>query len=125
MKTQKRSLRRQLPRLSGLFILGAALSACQEPPKLRPAPDVPVVGGYQTVDISNADLASVRALAIAELQRLHPTDEPFELKTAESQVVAGTNFRLHLTGRSKNYEVVVFRDLQGQRSISSVLIDGH
>ena len=125
MTNDSRNLSKQMETFVGLVVVLILLSACQELPKQQQQPLNPMVGGYQSVETSNPDLGPAKALAIADLQRHHPADQPFVVETTETQIVAGINYRLRLVGRSNNYELVVYRDLQGQLSISSRLIVGH
>ena len=87
------------------------------------ADDAPLVGGYSK---ANADDAQVIAAAEFAVEEESKKGTKFNLKSitaAESQVVAGTNYKLRIlvddNGTEKTVEVVVYEDLQQTRTLTS------
>jgi hypothetical protein len=88
-----------------------------------PPPPV-IVGGYTDAgpaNTANADETAARNLAVAELYRKFPTRALVEKVTVQTQVVAGLNYRFHITmSGGAAYDVVVYRDLQNHMTITGV-----
>jgi len=83
-------------------------------------------GGYSPVDTTREDVMKVANYAVEVLNSASNSLESLALEKilkAETQVVAGTNFRLMLaldrTGKHEFREVVVFRSLSGELSLRS------
>lgn len=134
--------------IAGIVAVGAAglgavvLSACSSTPP-EPAPPPParldtatqivpsasqpapaaqrpvIVGGYAPADANDAQVKAAEKLAVDEIYRREPQRSIVETVTRESQVVAGMNYRftIKMTGANR-YEVVVFRPLQGEMSVT-------
>lgn len=91
-----------------------------------PAVSPPVVGGYTAADTASAPIQSAAAEAVKLLQtRTKDRSLTLEkIRSAQTQVVAGTNYRLELdvkTGRAtKAVTVVLYKDLQGGAQLTSV-----
>ena len=96
-----------------------ALVACATPPPAEP-PHGPVVGGYGQSNPEDEGVKAAQRLAVDEVYRRNPTRALVEKATAETQVVAGLNYRftIAMTGGA-TYRIVVFRDLQGAMSVTS------
>jgi cystatin-C len=88
------------------------------------------VGGYKKIARSDAGAASAAAFAIrAQAEKTKATIELVSVENAESQVVAGTNYRLCLKVTTSGEEneadvtitvkVVVYRNLKAQYSLTS------
>jgi hypothetical protein len=101
--------------------------AADSQPDNQPENEKPpvVVGGYSAADVKNADVQAAASKAIPLLQEKYG-DKSISLKSikaAESQVVAGTNYRmtLELTTKSgaKEVKVVVYRDLKDNYTLTS------
>jgi Cystatin domain len=80
----------------------------------------PIVGGYSAMSISAADTISI-AKAAVKLKNALPDSKKVKLLAitkAESQVVAGQNFKLCLSvkqnSRNMHVQTVVYRDLSGE-----------
>lgn len=89
----------------------------------------PIVGGY--ADASNSDpevVAAARFAIKTERQKLHTRITLLSIKHAEVQVVAGLNYRLCLRvkikGRTRNVNVVVYKNLKQKYSLTSWSADG-
>lgn len=89
----------------------------------------PIVGGY--ADASNSDpevMAAARFAIKTERQKLHARIALLSIKHAEVQVVAGLNYRLCLRvkikGRTRNVNVVVYKNLKQKYSLTSWSADG-
>jgi hypothetical protein len=90
------------------------------------APASPVVGGYTAADPASASVQSAAAEAVKLLQ-LRTKDRTLALgkvRGAQTQVVAGTNYRLELDvrtgGATKPVTVVLYKNLQGGAELTSV-----
>lgn len=90
------------------------------------APAGPVVGGYTAADPASASIQSAAAEAVKLLQ-IRTKDRTLALEKvrgAQTQVVAGTNYRLELDvrtgGATKPVTVVLYRNLQGGAELTSV-----
>lgn len=111
-------------RFAVLFVtVGAALGACTTAPASEaPAPTPPpmIVGGYSPADLSDAGVKAARALAEKEIYTRHPTRALVDKVSAETQIVAGRNYRftIVMTGGAA-YRVVVFQPLQGEMTVSA------
>jgi cystatin-C len=73
------------------------------------------VGGYATTPVTNQEVADAAAFAIKAQEKAGTNTvklELVEIRGAESQVVAGVNYRLHLKvkqdGRERTAEAVVW-----------------
>jgi len=86
----------------------------------------PAVGAYTPQDASSSEIREETAQAIALLQadRKDPSIGLVAIRSASTQVVAGTNYKLDLdvkTGKgAKHITVVVYKDLSGTRRLSDV-----
>lgn len=111
-------------RLAILLVSVAALGACTTTPANdAPAPPSPppmIVGGYSAADLSDANVKAAQALAEKEIYTRHPTRAQVEKVSAETQVVAGRNYRftIAMTGGA-SYRVTVFQPLQGDMTVSA------
>ena len=116
-------------RLAMLFVsVGAALGACttsplpEAPPpetaQTTPAPMV--VGGYGSSNPADEGVKAAQAIAVNELYTRNPPRALVDKVSAETQVVAGLNYRftIVMTGGAA-YRVIVFRNLQGGMSVTS------
>ncbi len=79
-----------------------------------------IVGGYSGISISDTDTISI-AKAAVKMKNALPDSKKVKLLTvtkAESQVVAGQNFKLCLSvkqaSRKMRVQAVVYRDLSGK-----------
>ena len=89
----------------------------------------PIAGGY--ADTSNSDpevVAAARFAIKTERQKLHARITLLSIKHAEVQVVAGLNYRLCLRvkikGKTRNVNVVVYKNLKQKYSLTSWSADG-
>lgn len=88
---------------------GCTFAACPTDPAVSP-----VVGGYMTRAVTDADVVSAAKFAASKLG----TATVKTILKAESQVVAGTNYRLSLLlSDGKAYPVTVFRGLDGSMQL--------
>lgn len=85
-----------------------------------------IVGGYESRPVDHADVqeAAVKAVELLQSRQGDPGLRLIQIKSAESQVVAGLNFRLELELQTqsgvKTAKVVVYRDLQNHFQLTSV-----
>ena len=82
-----------------------------------------IVGGYQTTDITpKINKIAKFAIKAQNKQALTPL-QLVSIDSAATQVVAGTNYKLSLTVKNdqtlSQAEVVVYRDLDGHKQLSS------
>ena len=82
-----------------------------------------VVGGYTKAPVESADVIAAAKFAIAEESKKGSVLALGSIDSAESQVVAGMNFRLRLTvndaGTMKTAEAIVYQDLKQTLSLTS------
>lgn len=105
----------------------AAPATTTAPPQITPPVGAPVVvGGYTAADPADAKIQAEAAEAVTLLQQ-KTRDRTLALdkvRSAATQVVAGINYRLELdvrtSGAVKPVTVVMYKDLQGGRSLTSV-----
>lgn len=103
---------------SALFAF-AALSACTTPMAEQPAPSLAIVGGYGAADLADEGVKAAQALAVNEIYTRNPTRALVDKVSAETQVVAGLNYRFNITMTGgATYRVIVFRNLQGGMSVT-------
>ncbi|MFT3723480.1 MAG: hypothetical protein QM773_07815 [Hyphomonadaceae bacterium] len=96
-----------------------ALAACATPPPAEP-PAGPIVGGYGVSNPEDESVKAAQKLAVDEIYKRNPTRALVEKVTAETQVVAGLNYRFTIAmSGGATYRVVVFRDLLGAMSVTS------
>jgi hypothetical protein len=90
----------------------------------------PIVGGYKEVATDNSEVQAAAEFAVkAQGDKQETTIKLVSVEHAESQVVAGTNYRLCLkvevedkennTDATEEVQVVVFRSLQKAYSLTS------
>lgn len=104
--------------------LALAVSACvtSPPPETAtPAGPRPVMtGGYGGADLNDAGVKAAQAIAVNEIYTRQPTRALVDNVTAETQVVAGLNYRFNITmSGGATYRIVIYRTLQGEMSVSS------
>lgn len=105
--------------LIALCTLGLTLSACGGNNTAEPKPDTTpqpmIAGGYSNAPTTDAEVQAAAQFAAKTLG-----SELVNVLKVERQVVAGMNYRMHLALKNgAEYEVVVYRDLQQQMSLSS------
>ena len=116
-------------RLAMLFVsVGAALGACTTsplpeapPPEAAQATPPPmIVGGYGASNLADEGVFFFNDTATTEIYTRNPTRALVDKVSAETQVVAGLNYRftIVMTGGAA-YRVIVFRNLQGGMSVTS------
>lgn len=115
------------------FLVCSAVASAQEPtpsPAATPLPPVAKVGAYKRIAASNRDVRAAYGFAVKS--QAEKEKKPFafvKVLKAESQVVAGTNYRICMLvregkGRSKSVTVVVYKDLNGAWSLTQWVPDG-
>lgn len=104
---------------SALFVF-ALLGACTTPPADH-SPHTPVmVGGYSAADLNDEGVKAAQALAVNEIYTRNPTRALVDKVSAETQVVAGLNYRFNIVmSGGAAYRVIVFRSLQGEMSVTA------
>jgi hypothetical protein len=112
-------------RIAALFLSACtalAFAACTTSPPAAPtAGPAPVMtGAYGAADLNNEDVKAAQAIAVNAIYTRNPTRALVEKVNAETQVVAGFNYRFNIvmTGGT-TYRIVVFRSLQGEMSVTS------
>lgn len=111
-------------RLAVLFVSVAALGACTTAPAhdvpASPSPPPMIVGGYSAADLSDANVKAAQSLAEKEIYARNPTRALVEKVSAETQVVAGRNYRFTIAmSGGASYRVTVFQPLQGDMKVSA------
>lgn len=103
-----------------LVSVSAALGACTTPAGEAPtAPHAPIVGGYSQANLSDEGVKAARAVAEKEIYTRNPTRALVDKVSAETQVVAGMNYRFTIVmSGGASYRVVVYRPLQGDMTVS-------
>lgn len=96
-----------------------ALAACATPPPAE-IPAGPIVGGYGQSNPEDESVKAAQKLAVDEIYKRNPTRALVEKVTAETQVVAGLNYRftIVMTGGA-TYSIVIYRDLQGAMTVTA------
>jgi hypothetical protein len=89
----------------------------------------PIAGGYADASNSDPEVGAAARFAVhAERQKLHARITLLSIKQAEVQVVAGLNYRLCLRvkikGKTRNVNVVVYKNLKQKYSLTSWSADG-
>jgi len=81
-----------------------------------------IVGGYSKADLTDAKVREAAALGLNGLQTIAIGQSNWEIVIAEVQVVAGLNYRFRARNAAsgKSAEIVVYRDLQDQLTLTSV-----
>jgi hypothetical protein len=87
------------------------------------ADDANLVGGYSKTTVDEARLIAAAEFAVAEESKKGTKFNLKSITAAETQVVAGTNYKLRILvddkGTEKTVEVVVYEDLQQTRTLTS------
>ncbi|RLS74847.1 MAG: hypothetical protein DWI00_08805 [Planctomycetota bacterium] len=85
--------------------------------------DSNLAGGYSKTTVDDAQVIAAAEFAVAEESKKGPKINLKSITTAETQVVAGTNYKLQIlvddNGTEKTVEVVVYEDLQQTRTLTS------
>jgi len=101
-----------------VFVALSALPASAQTPDLRPTPRPDIVGGWRNAKI---DEAVRQAAADVVLAIKRPHIRLATINSVETQVVAGTNYRLRLTlSDGSRWEALVWRHLNGTMEVTSV-----
>ena len=94
------------------------LKRISPPPAVTPPP-----GAYRPAYVGDATIRAAAAFAVAQQAATTPGISLSAVRSADSQVVAGTNYRLCLSvirnGRTEPAQAVVFRDLKTQMFLTS------
>jgi hypothetical protein len=95
-------------------------------PEVPEVPDQempPLVGGYSKAATTDPEVAEMAEFAVAESAKETPGLTLLSITSAETQVVAGMNYRLTLSvkdsDKTRTAEAVVYRDLQQKKSLTS------
>lgn len=89
---------------------------------LAPPPPAAVAGGYRQTAADSQEIFEIVRFMEAELYARDGSQALSVKKVlkAETQVVAGTNYRLKLLmSNNKTYEAVIYQDLQGAAELTS------
>ncbi len=96
------------------FLATVAVLACLTQAPLFAAPHDPIVGAYSQIDLTDPEVIGAAHFAVFSLNH-DGSDKTFQLEkilSAESQIVAGVNYRMTLALSSEEgpvkIEVVVF-----------------
>ena len=83
----------------------------------------PIVGGYATAEVNESTVIGAAEFAVAEHSKTGPMLKLLKITKAQTQVVAGINYKLELTveeaGESKLAEVIVYQDLTQTQALSA------
>lgn len=122
-------MKRGLWAVAALFVAGVAnaeppapTAAVGKPATTAVRPPPPVVGGYVSGATETAEVAKARAAALQALKIKQGENRDFkEAAAPDVQVVAGLNYRFHFAASDgARYDVVVYRDLSGAMSVTSI-----
>ena len=87
--------------------------------------DQTVVGGYSKAKVDDVKVTAAAEFAVTEESKKGTKISLKSISSAETQVVAGTNYKLVMVideaGAEKTVEVVVYEDLQQTMSVTSWL----
>jgi hypothetical protein len=87
------------------------------------ADDSNVVGGYSKTTVDDAQVIAAAEFAVAEESKKGTKFVLKSITAAETQVVAGTNYKLRIlvddNGTEKTVAIVVYEDLQQTRTLTS------
>jgi hypothetical protein len=87
------------------------------------ADDATLVGGYSKVNVDDAQVIAAADFAVEAESKKGTKFILKSITAAESQVVAGRNYKLRIlvddNGTEKTVEVVVYEDLQQTRTLTS------
>lgn len=82
-----------------------------------------VAGGYAKASVDDKKITATAEFAVTEESRKGTKINLKSISSAETQVVAGTNYKLVLVveieGTEKTVEAIVYEDLQQARTLSS------
>lgn len=82
-----------------------------------------LVGGYSKAAVDDAKVTAAAEFAVTEESKKGTKVSLKSISSAETQIVAGTNYKLVIVvdegGTEKNVEVVVYEDLQQSMSVTS------
>lgn len=124
-KDMRLRMKKKLP----LILLSVAISAVMGCVLGLQAQQPPIVGGYQEASRTDSEVVSAAKFAIRQEKRKKRSGlSLISIERAETQVVAGTNYRLclrvKLKGKIQSVTTVVYRNLQQKFSLSSWEEDG-
>jgi 2-keto-4-pentenoate hydratase/2-oxohepta-3-ene-1,7-dioic acid hydratase in catechol pathway len=83
-----------------------------------------IVGGFTKADLSDLNVKEAAAFALQGLRTRAASKNNWEIVAAETQVVAGLNYRFRAKeiGSNRSAEAVVYRNLEGRLSLTSIEI---
>ncbi|MFM9937449.1 MAG: cystatin domain-containing protein [Novosphingobium sp.] len=100
-------------------VLGMALSACAPAPAAPPVSAPVIVGGWDTADPASEAVQNAARYAVTLLPEGQGTLA--EVRSAQTQVVAGVNFRMVLRlANGTMWEATVWHKLDGSYALSGV-----
>jgi 2-keto-4-pentenoate hydratase/2-oxohepta-3-ene-1,7-dioic acid hydratase in catechol pathway len=81
-----------------------------------------IVGGFAKADLSDPNVKEAAAFALQGLRSRAAGKSSWEIVTAETQVVAGLNYRFRAKelGSNRSAEAVVYRNLEGPLFLTSI-----
>lgn len=89
----------------------------------QPSEEATTVGGYSAISSDSAEVKAAAEFAVAEESKKGTKIELKSITSAESQVVAGTNYKLNIVveegDTEKTVEVVIYQDLPQVMSVTS------
>jgi hypothetical protein len=111
---------------SFIVIFGASKTTAAQTEDLK----TPVVGGYSTAEVTDAEVVSAANFAVkAQAKKQKPKIKLIAVSRAEKQIVAGTNYRLCLqvetleNGKKpavpQTVQTIVFRSLKQKYQLTS------
>jgi hypothetical protein len=111
-----------------IILFAVVLIACGNALQIR-AQQIPIAGGYNAASKTSKEVKAAAAFAIKELQKKGGGGGKIKLlsvKQAETQVVAGINYKLCLSvkmnGKTQTIGAIVYKNLQNQRQLSDSTI---
>ena len=111
-----------------ITLFAVVLFACGNALQIR-AQQIPIAGGYSAASKTSKEVKAAAAFAIMKLQKKVRGGSKIKLlsvRQAETQVVAGMNYKLCLSvkmnGKTQTIGAVVYQNLQNQRQLSDSTI---
>lgn len=104
----------------GMGILTLSLCACSNPDK----PLTPLVGGYRVAQSTDPGVTTAAAFAVTTQSVTEKRElSLIRIVSAETQIVAGVNFKMSLAvrveGREKTADVTVWQKLNGTYQVTN------
>lgn len=111
-----------------IILFAVVLLVCGHASPIQ-AQQIPIAGGYNAASKTSKEVKAAAAFAIMKLQKKERGGGKIKLlsvKQAETQVVAGMNYKLCLrvkmNGKTQTVGAIVYKNLQNQRQLTDSTI---